>query len=106
MQKTISAEMGRRAGSAGSAAAMSRRLFRVGDRVRVRATVLDDWFGTATVSADQMRDDPIVDFKKDDPASGTYGTGVAHWVRLELLAPVDDQVSSPAPRAGRHGALG
>jgi hypothetical protein len=54
--------------------------------VRVLGSAHDDWTGTATVTLNQTRDDPIVDFKKDDPVPGTYGRSFCHWSKLELIA--------------------
>ncbi len=64
---------------------MSRRIFQAGDRVRVLASAHDGWAGTATVTVSQSCDDPIVEFKKDDPAPGTCRNCFCHWSKLELI---------------------
>jgi hypothetical protein len=84
------------------------RLFRAGDKVRVLASPHDDWAGTATVTANQASNNPLVSFAKDNPTPCTYRTGFwgverAHRLEGPHLAAVP--VGYPAQHRARPEGL-
>jgi hypothetical protein len=73
-----------------------RRLFRAGDRVRVRALTLNGWQGQGVVTEDQSITDSLVYFVKSGAdKSGGDITGFAHWSMLELIAEQPDSGGTP-----------
>ncbi|MGV0951295.1 MAG: hypothetical protein ACOYB3_11540 [Azonexus sp.] len=100
MEKTISAEMGRRAGSAGSAAAMSRRLFRVGDRVRLLRLTPGGGQDEGVVIKDQAPDDICVTLVTDAIILSDLNgyANVCKWWEIELMT--DSTLAISQPQSG------